>query len=171
VAYVLNRDHGLDLPRWLQVDFSASVQALAEQSEAEVQSDDIYDLFLSTYKLDEPALTVGKYQLSRDDSVDKLNVQIEGLKGSPTLSGNGAGVVGAFTDAISQHTGHKIIVVEYSEHTLGSDGDAEAICYVQLAIDSTRVCGVGRSTDIVQATMSAILSGLHRYAGAWMRAA
>ena len=171
VAYVLNRDHGLDLPRWLQVDFSASVQALAEQSEAEVQSDDIYGLFLSTYKLDEPALTVGKYQLARDDSVDQLDVQIEGLEGSPTLSGHGAGVVGAFTDAISQHTGHKIIVVEYSEHTLGSDGDAEAICYVQLAIDSTRVCGVGRSTDIVQATMSAILSGLHRYAGAWMRAA
>ena len=163
VAYVLNRDHGLDLPRWLQVDFSAAVQALAEQSASEVQSDDIHRLFLSTYNLDAPRLTVGKYQLSRDDSVDQLNVQIDGLDGSPTLSGQGAGVVGAFTDAISQHTGHKIIVVEYSEHTLGSDGDAEAICYVQLAIDGTRVCGVGRSTDIVHATMSAILSGLSRH--------
>ena len=171
VAYVLNRDHGLDLPRWLQVDFSASVQALAEQSESEVQSEDIYGLFLSTYKLDEPALTVGKYQLSRDDSVDQLSVQINGLDGSPTLSGKGAGVVGAFTDAISKQTGHKIIVVEYSEHTLGSDGDAEAICYVQLAIDGTRVCGVGRSTDIVHATMGAILSGLGRFSNAYSTAA
>ena len=171
VAYVLNRDHGLDLPRWLQVDFSASVQALAEQSESEVQSEDIYGLFLSTYKLDEPALTVGKYQLSRDDSVDQLNVQIDGLDGSPTLSGQGAGVVGAFTDAISKHTGYKIIVVEYSEHTLGSDGDAEAICYVQLAIDGSRVCGVGRSTDIVHATMGAILSGLGRHSNVYSTAA
>ena len=80
-------------------------------------------------------------------------------------------MVGAFTDAISQHTGQKIIVVEYSEHTLGSDGDAEAICYVQLAIDGTRVCGVGRSTDIVHATMSAILSGLGRYSGNYLTAA
>ena len=136
-----------------------------------MQSDDIYSLFLSTYKLDEPALTVGKYQLSRDDSVDQLNVQIEGLDGSPTLSGQGAGVVGAFTDAISKFTGHKIIVVEYSEHTLGSDGDAEAICYVQLAIDGTRVCGVGRSTDIVHATMGAILSGLGRHSNAYSTAA
>ena len=128
VAYVLNRDYGLDLPRWLQVDFSAAVQAMAERSETEVQSKDIYDLFLETYHLSGARLSVGNYQLARDERVDRLTVQISGLEGSPTLSGKGAGVVGAFTDAISSHTGHKIIVVEYSEHTLGSDADAEAIC-------------------------------------------
>ena len=85
VAYVLNRDYGLDLPRWLQVDFSASVQALAERSETEVQSDDIHQLFLDTYLLDRPQLSVGNYQLARDDAVDHLNVVIEGLEGSPTL--------------------------------------------------------------------------------------
>ena len=120
VAYVLNRDYGLDLPRWLQVDFSAAVQAMAERSETEVQSKDIYDLFLETYHLSGARLSVGNYQLARDERVDRLTVQISGLEGSPTLSGKGAGVVGAFTDAISSHTGHKIIVVEYSEHTLGS---------------------------------------------------
>ena len=171
VAYVLNRDYGLDLPRWLQVDFSAAVQAMAERSETEVQSKDIYDLFLETYHLSGARLSVGNYQLSRDERVDRLTVQISGLEGLPTLSGKGAGVVGAFTDAISSHTGHKIIVVEYSEHTLGSDADAEAICYVQLAIDGSRVCGVGRSTDIVHATMSAILSGLGRYPDAYVTAA
>ena len=171
VAYVLNRDYGLDLPRWLQVDFSAAVQAMAERSETEVQSKDIYDLFLETYHLSGARLSVGNYQLARDERVDRLTVQISGLEGSPTLSGKGAGVVGAFTDAISSHTGHKIIVVEYSEHTLGSDADADAICYVQLAIDGSRVCGVGRSTDIVHATMSAILSGLGRYPGAYLAAA
>lgn len=171
VAYVLNRDYGLDLPRWLQVDFSAAVQAMAERSETEVQSKDIYDLFLETYHLSGALLSVGNYQLARDERVDRLTVQISGLEGSPTLSGKGAGVVGAFTDAISSHTGHKIVVVEYSEHTLGSDADAEAICYVQLAIDGSRVCGVGRSNDIVHATMSAILSGLGRYPDAYLTAA
>jgi 2-isopropylmalate synthase len=171
VAYVLNRDYGLDLPRWLQVDFSSAVQAMAERSETEVQSKDIYDLFLETYHISGAGMSVGNYQLARDERVDRLTVQISGLEGSPTLSGNGAGVVGAFTDAISAHTGHKIIVVEYSEHTLGSDADADAICYVQLAIDGSRVCGVGRSTDIVHATMSAILSGLGRYPDAYLTAA
>jgi 2-isopropylmalate synthase len=171
VAYVLNRDYGLDLPRWLQVDFSSAVQAMAERSETEVQSKDIYDLFLETYHISGAGMSVGNYQLARDERVDRLTVQISGLEGSPTLSGNGAGVVGAFTDAISAHTGHKIIVVEYSEHTLGSDADADAICYVQLAIEGSRVCGVGRSTDIVHATMSAILSGLGRYPDAYLTAA
>ena len=171
VAYVLNRDYGLDLPRWLQVDFSSAVQAMAERSETEVQSKDIYDLFLETYHLSGAQLSVGNYQLARDERVDQLTVQVSGLEGSPTLSGKGAGVVGAFTDAISSYTGHKIIVVEYSEHTLGSDADADAICYVQLAIDGSRVCGVGRSTDIVHATMSAILSGLDRYPDAFLTAA
>ena len=171
VAYVLNRDYGLDLPRWLQVDFSSAVQAMAERSETEVQSKDIYDLFLETYHISGAQLSVGNYQLARDERVDHLTVQVSGLEGSPTLSGEGAGVVGAFTDAISSYTGHKIIVVEYSEHTLGSDADADAICYVQLAIDGSRVCGVGRSTDIVHATMSAILSGLGRYPGAYLAAA
>ncbi|MGI9299298.1 MAG: 2-isopropylmalate synthase [Luminiphilus sp.] len=171
VAYVLNRDYGLDLPRWLQVDFSSAVQAMAERSETEVQSKDIYDLFLETYHLSGAQLSVGNYQLARDERVDQLTVQVSGLEGSPTLSGKGAGVVGAFTNAISSYTGHKIIVVEYSEHTLGSDADADAICYVQLAIDGSRVCGVGRSTDIVHATMSAILSGLDRYPDAFLTAA
>ncbi|MDG1655132.1 MAG: 2-isopropylmalate synthase [Luminiphilus sp.] len=171
VAYVLNRDYGLDLPRWLQVDFSSAVQAMAERSETEVQSKDIYDLFLETYHISGAQLSVGNYQLARDERVDQLTVQVSGLEGSPTLSGKGAGVVGAFTDAISSYTGHKIIVVEYSEHTLGSDADADAICYVQLAIDGSRVCGVGRSTDIVHATMSAILSGLDRYPDAFLTAA
>jgi 2-isopropylmalate synthase len=171
VAYVLNRDYGLDLPRWLQVDFSSAVQAMAERSETEVQSKDIYDLFLETYHISGAGMSVGNYQLARDERVDRLTVQISGLEGSPTLSGNGAGVVGAFTDAISAHTGHKIIVVEYSEHTLGSEADADAICYVQLAIEGSRVCGVGRSTDIVHATMSAILSGLGRYPDAYLTAA
>ena len=171
VAYVLNRDYGLDLPRWLQVDFSSAVQAMAERSETEVQSKDIYDLFLETYHISGAQLSVGNYQLARDERVDQLTVQVSGLEGSPTLSGKGAGVVGAFTNAISSYTGHKIIVVEYSEHTLGSDADADAICYVQLAIDGSRVCGVGRSTDIVHATMSAILSGLDRYPDAFLTAA
>ena len=144
---------------------------MAERYPPEVQSKAIDALFLETYHLSGARLSVGNYQLSRDERVDRLTVQISGLEGSPTLSGKGAGVVGAFTDAISSHTGHKIIVVEYSEHTLGSDADAEAICYVQLAIDGSRVCGVGRSTDIVHATMSAILSGLGRYPDAYVTAA
>jgi len=162
VAYVLKRDHGLDIPRWLQIDFSSAVQSLAEHSESEVVSDDIYQLFLDTYALDRSNVQVGRYQLAREETVDALQVDIVVGSSSIPITGRGNGVVAAFVDALGVYTGTKLVVVEYSEHTLGRDAEAEAICYVQVAIDGRRSCGVGRSQDIVQASMAAIVSAVSR---------
>jgi 2-isopropylmalate synthase len=162
VAYVLKRDHGLDIPRWLQIDFSSAVQSLAEHSESEVVSDDIYQLFLDTYALDRSNVQVGRYQLAREETVDALQVDIVIGNSSIPITGRGNGVVAAFVDALGVYTGTKLVVVEYSEHTLGRDAEAEAICYVQVAIDGQRSCGVGRSRDIVQASMAAIVSAVSR---------
>ena len=162
VAYVLKRDHGLDIPRWLQIDFSSAVQSLAEHSESEVVSDDIYQLFLNTYALDRSNVQVGRYQLAREETVDALQVDIVIGNAATSITGRGNGVVAAFVDALGVYTGTKLVVVEYSEHTLGRDAEAEAICYVQVAIDGRRSCGVGRSQDIVQASMAAIVSAVSR---------
>ena len=162
VAYVLKRDHGLDIPRWLQIDFSSAVQSLAEHSESEVVSDDIYQLFLDTYALDRSNVHVGRYQLAREETVDALQVDIVVGNSSIPITGRGNGVVAAFVDALGVYTGTKLVVVEYSEHTLGRDAEAEAICYVQVAIDGRRSCGVGRSQDILQASMAAIVSAVSR---------
>ncbi len=160
VAHVLRRDHGLELPRWLQVDFSSAVQGLAEDSETEVSSDDIYALFGDTYLSTAKRWQLGDYQLSRQSGSDGLEVILHGPDGNFALSGRGNGVVDAFVQAMETFTGRHIVVVEYSEHTLGQSADAEAVCYVQLNIDGARPCGVGRSHDIVQASLAAILSAL-----------
>jgi 2-isopropylmalate synthase len=160
VAHVLRRDHGLELPRWLQVDFSSAVQGLAEDSESEVSSDDIYALFVDTYLSTSKRWQLGDYQLSRQGGSDGLEVILHGPDGDIPLSGRGNGVVDAFVQAMEAFTGRHIVVVEYSEHTLGQSADAEAVCYVQLNIDGERPCGVGRSHDIVQASLAAILSAL-----------
>ena len=160
VAHVLRRDYGLELPRWLQVDFSTAVQDLAEDSEAEVSSDEIYALFQQTYLMTADRWQLGNYQLLRQDGSDGLEVTLAGPSGDVTLSGKGNGVVDAFVQAMESVTGRHIVVVEYSEHTLGQSADAEAVCYVQLNIDGERPCGVGRSHDIVHASLAAILSAL-----------
>lgn len=160
VAHVLRRDYGLELPRWLQVDFSTAVQDLAEDSEAEVSSDEIYALFQQTYLMTADRWQLGNYQLLRQDASDGLEVTLAGPSGDVTLSGKGNGVVDAFVQAMESVTGRHIVVVEYSEHTLGQSADAEAVCYVQLNIDGERPCGVGRSHDIVHASLAAILSAL-----------
>jgi 2-isopropylmalate synthase len=166
VAYVMHADHGYDLPRWLQIDFSATVQAHAEASEGEVGTEAIHRLFQQTYLPQSPRWQLGDYQVSRADHVDRL--QIELLEGARrhSLSGSGNGVVAAFVDAMQGFIGKAIVLVEYSEHALSQSADAEAVCYIQLNIEGERSCGVGRSHDIVQASLQAILCAIARSAAA-----
>jgi len=170
IAYVLARDYGLELPRWLQIDFSTAVQAYAEESESEVDSKDIFKLFEQTYLGEEGRWRLGNYTVAREDGVDKLEVElING--GCHKISGSGNGVVASFVDAMSEVMGKKIVLVEYSEHALSHSADAEAICYIQLNIDGERHCGVGRSHDIVQASLDGILGAINKAAQAQESAA
>jgi 2-isopropylmalate synthase len=161
VAYVLERDYGLQLPRWLQIDFSGAVQRHAEKTETEVAPDAIWDLFQATYFTDAGPWGLGNYQVNREDGKDKLAADLIKNNISHTLSGTGAGVVDAFVNAMELFIGKQIVLVEYSEHALSHSADAEAICYIQLNIDGERVCGVGRSADIIQASLDGILGAIN----------
>jgi 2-isopropylmalate synthase len=161
IAYVLERDYGLQLPRWLQIDFSGAVQRHAEKTETEVAPGAIWDLFQATYFTDAGPWSLGNYQVNRVDGADKLQADLIRNGASHTLSGTGAGVVESFVNAMEHFTGKTIVLVEYSEHALSQSADAEAICYIQLNIEGERVCGVGRSVDIIQASLDGILGAIN----------
>lgn len=162
VAYVMQADHGYELPRWLQIDFSSTVQAFAEDSEGEVGSESIYRLFQQTYLPESSRWELSDYQLTRADGVDRLQLSIVENGQTQQLAGTGNGVVAAFVNAMERYLGKSIVLVEYSEHALSQSADAEAVCYIQLSIDGERSCGVGRSHDIVQASLRGILGALGR---------
>ncbi len=161
VAYVLERDYGVQLPRWLQIDFSPAVQRLAEESEKEVSADAIWQLFEATYLQSGGPWQLGDYQVNRRDGADELRVELLRERMRHRLTGNGNGVVDSFVNAMQRFTGKQIVLVEYSEHALSQSADAEAICYIQLNVDGERHCGVGRSGDIIQASLDAILGALN----------
>jgi 2-isopropylmalate synthase len=161
IAYVLQRDYGLELPRWLQIDFSSAVQAYAEERESEVGSDEIYQLFEQTYLKGEGRWRLGSYQVNRERGVDQLQAELLHGANQHSLAGSGNGVVAAFVDAMEHFVGKQVVLVEYSEHALSHSADAEAICYIQLNIDGERFCGVGRSHDIVQASLDGILGAIN----------
>lgn len=162
IAYVLARDFGLEMPRWLQIDFSASVQAYAEEHKSEVDSTEILELFEQTYLSGDGAWHLGNYQVSRDGQADELRAELRAGSQTHALTGTGSGVVASFVDAMQRFTGQKIVLVEYSEHALSKSVDAEAICYIQLNINGERHCGVGRSHDIIQASLDGILGAINQ---------
>jgi len=161
VTYVLEQEYGVKMPRWFQVDFSPIVQLEAEKTEAEVSAEQIFDLFKRTYLEPAHKMSLKSYQVSRSEGTDSLEaVLIDG--GEYPLSGVGRGVLEAFVEGLSKHIGHAVVIIDYSEHTLGKNEGSEAMAYVQISIEQQRVCGVGKSRDILGATLHAILNAVVR---------
>ena len=162
VAYVLEQEYGIKIPRWLQVDFSPVVQQKAERTEAEVQVEEVADLFFETYLPAQPRMSLKSYQVSRSDQQDSLDavMLIDGAE--HIIQGKGRGVLEAFSAGLKHNTGRDIVIIEYNEHTLGNNDGSHAMAYVQISVDSQRVCAAGKSRDILGATLSAILNAVSR---------
>ena len=162
VAYVLEQDYGLSLPRWLQVDFSPHVQRQAESSETEVTTEQIWQIFQDTYLRVGHAMTVESYQAARAQGSDKLSAVLSTANGKVEISGEGKGILDAFVGAVNAKLDSRIVIVDYNEHTLGDNEQSEAMAYVQLNINGERVCGAGCSEDIVGASLRAVLNAIAR---------
>ena len=161
VAFVLERDHGLVLPRWMQVELAQQVQRLSEQRAGEVSSKAIHELFIKHFVADHAPVELRGYQLGREGH-DEITVEMVIDGKQHRLQGKGEGAVSAFLDAWMQHSGQQVSVVDYAEHALGEGSDAEAVAYMLVNINGARVGGAAFSHDTVTASLRAILSAINR---------
>lgn len=164
IAYILSRDYGLDLPRWLQVDFAQKVQLESEKTQKELSSQEIMQIFEEHY------LQSGDYQLldyhiSRHDRADKLEAQISHSSGETAIQGEGNGAISAFVQALEKTFAMPISVVNYAQHALSQSTDAQAVAYVELLIRQERYIGIAYSHDTVTAMLRATLAGLNQALG------
>ena len=157
VAYILARDYGLNVPRWLQIDFAQKVQAESERTQKELTSQDIIALFEARYLHDSP-LHLDDYTLRRQGQHDHLEATLHDPHGNPIhIGGNGSGAMSAFINALQTHTGLAISVANYAEHAMSKSTDAQAVAYVQLMIDDHLHTGIAYSQDTVSAMLRATL--------------
>jgi len=161
VAFVMERDYGLILPRWMQVELAQVVQRETETRGGEIDGASIRALFMHHFFVDRQPVKLLSYRLERQDGRDRLVAQIQN-GGSHELHGEGEGALSAFVNAWIAHSGQQINVVDYSEHAIGAGTDAEAIAYVQLNINGQRVAGAALDHDTVSASLKAVLSALNR---------
>lgn len=162
IAYILESEHGLQLPRWMQIDFSSVVQADAEASESEISSERVWRLFQENYLDATSPYGLINYQANRQGNVDRLSAEIQNNAVSITIEGSGAGIIEAFVNALQEGTNESIVIVDYSEHALSHETSAMAIAYVQVSVGGTRFCGAATSNDIVTASLKAILSAVNQ---------
>ncbi len=161
IAFVLERDYDLRLPRWIQLELAPLVQRASEVKGGVVGSGEIRALFMEHFVADSHPVELQGYRLTRNGrDVIEVNIVEEGTR--RTLRGEGEGAIAAFVDAWTRHSGQQVEVLDYSEHAIGEGTDAEAASYLQLEIDGQQMSGAALDRDTVSASLKAILSALNR---------
>jgi 2-isopropylmalate synthase len=171
VAYVMKAEHGLDLPRRLQIEFSRTIQHITEDTGTEISPAAMWDAFESEYLEDAPDGGKGivfrsAEATTRDDGAE-VTVQLV-VDGVPTtVHGAGGGPISAFMHALHDELGVDLEVVDYTEHAVSAGTDAVAAAYVEAkAPDGSVRWGVGLHESILIASLRAVVSAVNRHQSA-----
>jgi 2-isopropylmalate synthase len=157
VAWVLEQDKGLKLPKRMQADFSRHVQRLADETSRELNATDIWGAFQTAY-LGGGRFGLGDYEEAKASNGDRIfagTIIVDGKEQS--VSGRGNGLISSVVAAVDG-LGVGLDVIDYSEHTLGIGSDAQAAAYVECKTASGQtVWGVGIDADVATASVRAVL--------------
>ncbi|MGB5998445.1 MAG: 2-isopropylmalate synthase [Marinomonas sp.] len=161
IAYTLEQEYGLALPRWLQVEFSPIVQQFAEKDGGVVNAESMKDLFESSFVTGTNPYKLGRYDLAKEEE-DTVRAELLSDSGSVKISGSGNGALSAFSEALGNHFNMRVDIIQYQEHALTVGSDSQAIAYVQANINGDRFNGVAIDNDIVSASIQALLATVNQ---------
>ncbi|MCW2553374.1 MAG: 2-isopropylmalate synthase [Mycobacterium sp.] len=166
VAYIMKADHGLALPRRLQIEFSQAIQKITDGEGGEVSPKEMWDVFADEYLAPITPLERIRQRVDAaevDGGTDTITavVKVEGVEREIVGAGNGP--LAAFVDAIGA-VGFDVSVLDYSEHAMSSGEEAQAAAYVEASVGGKTVWGVGIATSITTASLRAVVSAVNRAA-------
>lgn len=166
IAYILQADYGLNLPRNLQVEFREIIQNITDDEGKELPSKRIHEEFQKLYVEQAEGRIKFVDHHTYPDPEQKgrriLTAEITDNGVTKNIEGKGTGPIDGFIDALSKYLGVKMSVIDYSEHSLKQGSDAAAISYVEVAYPDGKLFGVGINDNIVSASLEAIVSAANR---------
>jgi 2-isopropylmalate synthase len=163
VAYLMDSEHGLDLPRALQVEFSKEVQKITEASGTEIKPGELWDAFARTYLPDDAGIRLISSEVSSGEKGSSVVAQVLVDGQHRTLSGRGNGPVDAIVGGIRTELGIDISVDDYHEHALTAGSEASAAAYVQATgAGGIQVWGVGIHSSILDASLAAVIGAANQ---------
>lgn len=164
ISYLLEQEHGIELPRRLSIEFSQVVQEVADRIGREITSQMIYQAFADEYLEQHSPLALISHRLSSEPESPKVALEaiLESGGERQTVTGEGNGPLAAFVKALVA-SGQEVEIIDYHEHSRGQGADAEAIAYVEVRIDGKAVFGVGTDESITSASMKGVLSAINRH--------
>jgi len=164
VAYIMSEEHGLDLPRRLQVEFSKTIQTITEDTGTVIEPTEIWTTFTSEYLPESAPVELLTHEITTGDHASSVTAQMLVDGEHRTVTGQGGGPLAAFVAALQADLGIDIDVVDYSEHAVSAGSDAQAAAYVETTrADGTVKWGVGVHESILTASLRAVVSAVNRH--------
>ncbi|WP_115685459.1 2-isopropylmalate synthase [Corynebacterium senegalense] len=164
VAYIMKTDHGINMPKAMQPEFSAIVQSITDSEGGEVNSKNMWDIFAGTYLDLEAPLELIDYEVTGavaedEDSAVVAQVEYDGQRRE--IQGTGNGPIAAFAQAL-EALGIDFEVQDYSQRSRTAGDDADAACYIYANVDGANAWGVGIAGSTTRASLKAIVSAVNR---------
>ena len=162
IAFLLEAEYGLELPRRLQIEFSQAVQQVTDGEGREMAPSDLWALFEREYAIGDVGV---EHQAIDDAAGGRVRIRADVTVGGRhiAVTGEGNGPVDAFVDGLRRTTAETVQVLGYHEHSIGSGAQARAAAYLELRIGSRPArFGVGIDANIVSASIKALMGALYR---------
>ena len=167
VAYLLEKDHGLSMPRRLQIEFSQVIQKIADESGKEISPSDVWDNFQTTYLNESGSYEFVDHNINskanKDGSqTDEIEINLKVNDEIISLTGIGNGPIDAMVNSIKDYLKLDIKISDYHQHAISAGSDAKAVAYSELLLNGKSVWGVGIHQNTVIAGFESVISGLNR---------
>ncbi len=163
VAYILETEHGIELPRRAQIEFSKVVQKIADGEGVELSAERLWATFEREYLDGNGRYSFVEHQARSDHGAQDVTAEVTVDGKQKTIKGHGNGPVDGFVDAMKKESGLAFDIADYREHAMGTGANASAVAYVELRLaDGSTLFGVGIDKDIVVASLKAVVSGVNR---------
>ncbi|MGL4369404.1 MAG: alpha-isopropylmalate synthase regulatory domain-containing protein, partial [Spirochaetota bacterium] len=168
IAFIMEQEYNLRMPKWVQSDFSAHVQQYADTVSRELAADELHDIFKKTYLSHDGPLSLINYwprPAEEDPSIidGELHIKFHDIMYKVSAKGNGP--ISALVNALKEIAGClPFTLEEYAEDSLGHSADAQAVCFVKIRRNDTArsAIGIGFNPNVIQAASLAVICGLNR---------
>ena len=162
VAFLLEKDHGVSLPRRLQISLSQEIQKIADESGKEITSNEVWNIFESNYLKPINNFLYIKHTSSSKDEIHSLQLTMKMNDKEVQIEGSGNGPIDSFINGISKNMGITLKVADYQQSAISSGSDAKAAAYIELEKDDKTFWGVGINPNTTRASFDAIIVGLSK---------
>ncbi len=166
VAYLIERDHGLSMPRRLQIEFSQIIQKITDETGKEITASEIWETFQNTYLNDGEGFNFIEHKIESSSKnklqEDLIKVKLLKDKEEYSIDGVGNGPIDAFINALKKDLDLSVKVSDYHQHAVSTGSDAKAVAYIEIQSEGESSWGVGMHANTVIASLLSVISGLNK---------